>query len=155
MVFILQASDYIYDQKNLFVAKAVSIGSFKMVEQIKRCLSPTQLELFSKTCFGHFLKMPEFKVQPKIFHRFLLREVQQKNDVELRAMVSGVRLRFNIEEFAVIRGLDCDSDCNFLDYKRDVNIICSKYRPTSTTVSKDSVKECFTTRRWGIAMRML
>ena len=93
--------------------------------------------------------MPEFKVQPQVFHGLLLREVQQKNDAELWVNISGVRLRFSIEEFALISGLDCEGDCNVLDYVREVNSLCVKYWPTSLAISKDSVRECFTTKRWG------
>lgn len=120
-----------------------------MVENIRSCLSPAQLDLFSKTCFGHFLKMPDFKVQPQVFHGLLLREVQQKNDAELWVNISGVRLRFSIEEFALISGLDCEGDCNVLDYAQDVNRLCGKYWPSSLSITKDSVRECFTTKRFG------
>ncbi|XP_060960934.1 uncharacterized protein LOC115721716 [Cannabis sativa] len=94
--------DYIYDQKNLFIAKAFSTATFQVIENIKSCLSDVQLEIFSKTCFGHFLNLPDFKVQPQVFHGLLLREVQQPNDAELWVMIRGVRLRFSIEEFALI-----------------------------------------------------
>lgn len=140
-MFFVQAWDYVYDQQNLFVAKAVSTTSYNVFENIRSCLSPAQLDLFSKTCFGHFLKMPDFKVQPQVFHGLLLREVQQKNDAELWVNISGVRLRFSIEEFALISGLDCEGDCNVLDYAQDVNSLCVN--------SKDSVRECFTTKRFG------
>ena len=71
--------------------------------------------------------MPEFKIQPQVFHGLFLREVQQKIDVELWVNISGVRLRFSIEEFALISGLDCEGDCNVLDYAQDVNRLCVKY----------------------------
>ncbi|KAM6595906.1 hypothetical protein CsatA_006430 [Cannabis sativa] len=141
--------DYIYDQKNLFIAKAFSTATFQVIENIKSCLSPEQLEMFSKTCFGHFLKLPDFKVQPQVFHGLLLREVQQPNDAELWVMIRGVRLRFSIEEFALITGLDCEGDCSVLDFKQDVNSLSEKYWPTSSSITKESVRECFTTTRWG------
>ncbi|KAM6551782.1 hypothetical protein CsatB_001590 [Cannabis sativa] len=141
--------DYIYDQKNLFIVKAVSTATFQVIQNIKSCLSPEQLEMFSKTCFGHFLKLPEFKVQPQVFHGLLLREVQQPNDAKLWVMIRGVRIRFSIEEFVLIAGLDCEGDCSVLDFKQDVNSLCEKYWPTSSSITKESVRECFTTKQWG------
>ncbi|KAM6572651.1 hypothetical protein CsatA_016731 [Cannabis sativa] len=141
--------DYIYDQKNLFIAKAFSTATFQVIENIKSCLSDVQLEMFSKTCFGHFLNLPDFKVQPQVFHGLLLREVQQPNDAELWVMIRGVRLRFSIEEFALITGLDCEGDCSVLDFKQEVNSLCIRYWPTSSSITKESVRECFTTKRWG------
>ncbi|KAM6562747.1 hypothetical protein CsatB_022745 [Cannabis sativa] len=141
--------DYIYDQKNLFIAKAFSTATFQVIENIKSCLSDVQLEMFSKTCFGHFLNLPDFKVQPQVFHGLLLREVQQPNDAELWVMIRGVRLRFSIEEFALITGLDCEGDCSVLDFKQEVNSLCERYWPTSSSITKESVRECFTTKRWG------
>ncbi|KAM6553286.1 hypothetical protein CsatB_014048 [Cannabis sativa] len=141
--------DYIYDQKNLFIAKAFSTATFQVIENIKSCLSDVHLEMFSKTCFGHFLNLPDFKVQPQVFHGLLLREVQQPNDAELWLMIRGVRLRFSIEEFALITGLDCEGDCSVLDFKQEVNSLCERYWPTSSSITKESVRECFTTKRWG------
>ncbi|XP_060973991.1 uncharacterized protein LOC133039174 [Cannabis sativa] len=64
-------------------------------------------------------------------------------------MIRGVRLRFSIEEFALITGLDCEGDCSVLDFKQEVNSLCERYWPTSSSITKESVRECFTTKRWG------
>ncbi|KAM6545959.1 hypothetical protein CsatB_026695 [Cannabis sativa] len=109
--------NYIYDQKNLFLVKAVSTASYKVIDNIKTCLSSKQLEMFSKTCFGHFIKLLNFKVQPQVFHGLLLREVQQPNDVELWVMIRGIRIMFSIEEFTLITGLDCEGDCSLSEMR--------------------------------------
>ncbi|XP_060963681.1 uncharacterized protein LOC115713341 [Cannabis sativa] len=106
--------------------------------------------MFSKTCFGHFLNLPDFKVQPQVFHGLLLREVQQPNDAELWVMIRGVRLRFSIEEFALILWVRLVKViCSVLDFKQEVNSLCERYWPTSSSITKESVRECFTTKRWG------
>ncbi|XP_060959419.1 uncharacterized protein LOC133030633 [Cannabis sativa] len=120
--------DYIYDQKNLFIAKAFSTATFQVIENIKSCLSDVQLEMFSKTCFGHFLNLPDFKVQPQVFHGLLLRRFGNLMIFELWA---------------------CEGDCSVLDFKQEVNSLCERYWPTSSSITKESVRECFTTKRWG------
>ncbi|XP_062100633.1 uncharacterized protein LOC133806559 [Humulus lupulus] len=64
-------------------------------------------------------------------------------------MVSGIRLRFSIEEFALISGLDCEGECNNFNFKQESNSFLDKYWPGCDKISKQSIRECFRAKRWG------
>ena len=52
---------------------------FEKINVISEKLTVSQKDLFSKTCFGHFLNIKSYANQDKLVHHVLLREVNQPN----------------------------------------------------------------------------
>ncbi|XP_050204335.1 uncharacterized protein LOC126654492 isoform X2 [Mercurialis annua] len=95
---------------NRFLGKLAFSSSYSVINDIKQILSPVQLDMFRKSCFGYFLDLNGMRMQPKLFHSLLLREVHHSNKKELWFDVRGKKLRFGIFEFATVTGLRCMGD---------------------------------------------
>ncbi|WKA03569.1 hypothetical protein VitviT2T_021671 [Vitis vinifera] len=61
--------------------------------------------MFRKSCFGHFLLLPELRFSAQIVHQLLLRQCETKKDNEIWILLKSKGLRFSKEEFALITGL--------------------------------------------------
>ncbi|KAK4359821.1 hypothetical protein RND71_022050 [Anisodus tanguticus] len=81
--------------------------NYGIVSKLNDKLSAKQLALFRETCFGHFLNMPPMMVQGALLHNLLMRKVRSLNDDALYFVVSGVKLRLELGELALITGLNC------------------------------------------------
>ncbi|XP_050232927.1 uncharacterized protein LOC126681420 isoform X2 [Mercurialis annua] len=62
--------------------------------------------------------------------------------------VGGYRLKFGLEEFALISGLRCIGDSNKFSYKLDSNRLLDKYFKGLNQVSKQTLSDFFKSRRW-------
>ncbi|XP_050221380.1 uncharacterized protein LOC126671639 [Mercurialis annua] len=62
--------------------------------------------------------------------------------------VGGYRLKFGLKEFALISGLRCTADSNKFSYKLDSNRLLEKYFKGLNQVSKQTLSDCFKSRRW-------
>ncbi|KAF4367139.1 hypothetical protein F8388_006447 [Cannabis sativa] len=69
----------------------------KVIANINAKLSPEQIRLFRKSCFGHLLDMKPILYQPQLIHNALLREQVTHGAVEQRFMFS----EFKSDEYAV------------------------------------------------------
>lgn len=97
-------------------------GSLSYIGLINEILTPTQLEIFRKCCFGHLLDIKPFEFACQVGHCCLLREVES-DDSECMWFKFGDEVsRFSIDEFASITGLKCDKA------RMDVNLDPSKIR---------------------------
>ncbi|XP_050231796.1 uncharacterized protein LOC126680677 [Mercurialis annua] len=139
---LVQNWDYLLDAEDRYTCRVTMPLNFKYIEDIKKTLSDTQLELFKKTFLGHFLDLSPLCNQPQLIHSLLLREVKHPNNRELWFKVSGHKLRFSIDEFAVITGLNCVGDFNPVSYAPLQNQLIDTYFPNSE-VTRDGLGVIF------------
>ncbi|KAF4389414.1 hypothetical protein G4B88_006473 [Cannabis sativa] len=99
----------------------------KVIANINAKLSPEQIRLFRKSCFGHLLDMKPILYQPQLIHNALLREVHQKNEKEMWFKFGCENFRFSLAEFAVITGLLCNGDNDMKKYAKRENAFVDKY----------------------------
>ncbi|XP_050228709.1 uncharacterized protein LOC126677936 [Mercurialis annua] len=128
---LVQNWDFVLAVEDRYSCRVAIPFRYKIIEDIKKTLSPRQLELFSETFLGNFLKLEPFVIQPQLFHSLFMREVKHPNNSEIWFKVSGYKLRFSIEEFALITGLNCSGDCNTL-YSVSSNKLVATYFPNSS-----------------------
>ncbi|XP_050233084.1 uncharacterized protein LOC126681580 [Mercurialis annua] len=129
-------------QKALTIEELVRYVMFKFIEDNKKILSNTQLELFRNTFLGKFLDLKPMSVQPQLLHSVLLREVKHPNNRELWFKVVGYKLRFSIEEFALIMGLNCVGELDNLFFAPTRNRMVETYFPNSD-VTRDGLGVIF------------
>ncbi|KAF3434942.1 hypothetical protein FNV43_RR22029 [Rhamnella rubrinervis] len=94
---------------NAIYSAKVTIKSYlnSAINTIKEKLSTTQLGMFEKTCFGHFLDMQELQFNGQVVNHMLWRQCICD---DLNIMVfnfGGSGARFTIQEFCLISGLFC------------------------------------------------
>ncbi|XP_050226910.1 uncharacterized protein LOC126676693 isoform X2 [Mercurialis annua] len=111
---------------------------FKVIEDIKKSLSARQLELLGETFLGHFLELKPILNQLQLLHSILMREMKNSNTSELWVKISGYKLRFSIEEFAVVSGLRCVGECNTLSISTSENTLIQTYFP-NCEVTRDGL----------------
>ena len=91
------------------------------MKDIKDRLSEAQKNIFRRSCFGHFLDVKELKFSAQLLHSILLREVKS-NENAMWFRIGRKNIRFSLEEFALVTGLDCspsyepDTENNDDDY---------------------------------------
>ena len=106
---------------------------------IKNVLNANQLNLFRNTSFGYFLDLPKFEVQCQVTHCLLLRELKQSNQNEMWFNVWGRRLRYGIEEFVIVTGLNCVGDCAASTVSIEENRLLRTYFGGLNKMNKQSV----------------
>ncbi|XP_030480073.2 uncharacterized protein LOC115697276 [Cannabis sativa] len=130
------------NEEDWIKSKIILYSSYDVIQKIKNKLTSKQLEMFRKTCFGHFLDVSEFQFSGQIVHHILLREVEQPNVEEMWFDICGAQLRFSIKEFALITGLNC-SECPKVNRgETSGNGFLEKYFP-SKKVSRELVDRVF------------
>lgn len=92
-------------KEEYFPGKIACLSHLVAIENIKKKLTEPQLEMFRKSCFGHFLLLPELRFSAQIVHQLLLRQCETKKDNEIWILLKSKGLRFSKEEFALITGL--------------------------------------------------
>ncbi|XP_050233466.1 uncharacterized protein LOC126681955 [Mercurialis annua] len=119
-----------------------------VISNIKSNLSDPQLSFFSDTCFGKFLKMKRYDLQCNLIHGLLLREVKQPCPYEMWVNVCGKILKFGLEEFVLVTGLNCTGESDKGKYSDLHSDLKAKYFTGLNKISKKSVEECFLLKRW-------
>ncbi|KAG5595529.1 hypothetical protein H5410_036761 [Solanum commersonii] len=86
------------------------------VKSFEEKLTKSQLQIFSDTCFGFFLKLPPVILQTQLIHSLLMMEVVQEKTDEIWLLVNGSLIHFGLGEFAIMTGLKCNGvahkNCN-------------------------------------------
>ena len=107
-----------------FRSKVTCFSKLGAIKVIADKLTDVQLDMFSRSCFGKLFKMNELKFAGQFMHNLLLRQVECDDDAELWfALPNDSVIRFSIQEFGLITGLDCgpypkdwsSDDCTTVD----------------------------------------
>ncbi|KDO44608.1 hypothetical protein CISIN_1g037182mg, partial [Citrus sinensis] len=93
-------------ESEYFKAKISNRSSLEAVEDIKNRLSEAQKNIFRRSCFGHFFDVKELKFSAQLLHSILLREVKSDGNA-IWFRIRRKNIRFLLEEFALVTGLDC------------------------------------------------
>ncbi|KAF3451325.1 hypothetical protein FNV43_RR07420 [Rhamnella rubrinervis] len=96
----------IFTDNEMYKAK-VTIKSFlnSAVNIIKKKLSTTQLAMFDKTCYGHFLQVNELQFSGQVVNYMLWRQCICDDPDIMVFNFGGSGARFTIQEFCLISGL--------------------------------------------------
>ncbi|KAL5550265.1 hypothetical protein UlMin_000441 [Ulmus minor] len=141
---------------NKFPAKITVKEQLQILVEIKGALKESELELFRRSCFGHFLdldagwtdggktgKRNTFAGQ--YVHFLMLRRMPTKKKRELWFLVEGKPARFSIHEFAIVIGLVCTSK-PFLALEERVKLkdrIWDEYFKGATQIKVDDIQKAF------------
>ena len=93
-------------KEEYFPGKIACLSHLVAIENIKKKLIEPQLEMFRKSCFGHFLLFPELRFSAQIVHQLLLHQCETKKDNEIWMLLKSKGLRFSKEEFCIDYGLE-------------------------------------------------
>ncbi|XP_050213770.1 uncharacterized protein LOC126665110 [Mercurialis annua] len=145
----IRDGDYFIKPNEHFSVKVQHFEGVNVISNIKKILSPQNLEKFSTSCFGFFLKMNDYILQPQLVHSLLLREIKQPNYYELWINVSGKLLKFSLDEFAVVTGLNCTENVDMKLYKKSDSDFKLNCFGNITKVSKKNVEDSFLLKRWS------
>ncbi|XP_055960157.1 uncharacterized protein LOC126662054 [Mercurialis annua] len=121
---------------------------YNVVDQLRSNLSEGQLELFKQTCFGFVLEMPPCLFQGQVIHSLLARQLIHPKQNEMWFGVGEHKVRFSIEEFAVLTGLNCTGEIQKVGFEDSGNSFVDKYFFGKTKVNMQSVIECLLSKRW-------
>ena len=67
-------------KEEYFPGKIACLSHLVAIENIKNKLTEPQFEMFRKSCFDHFLLLPELIFSAQIVHQLLLRQYKTKKD---------------------------------------------------------------------------
>lgn len=70
---------YGFELYRLKGAKVVCVNKYYQITELQTILSEEQLVEVSKSSFGHFMKLPNFKLQNHFIHILLVRQLEQPN----------------------------------------------------------------------------
>ncbi|XP_075074791.1 uncharacterized protein LOC142162346 [Nicotiana tabacum] len=116
--------------------------------KLKR-LSPNDLKLFKKTCFGYLLSFPNLCMQNQDIHFLMKYELKSSDASYFTAELKGERLNFGLREFVVITGLRCHTEVTDFGYTPSyISKIMSSYFPNKVKVEKTCLKQIVTTKSW-------
>ncbi|KAK0591005.1 hypothetical protein LWI29_034332 [Acer saccharum] len=104
------APKFVYDRANFFRKKIIYFSSLKdTIKNINNKLTMEQKIMFEQTCFGNFLNMGGNRLifSAQMVHQLLLRQVENPNTNEMWFSVGEKTIRFSMQEFCVVTGLDC------------------------------------------------
>lgn len=138
-------------------AKVVCANKYDPITELRTILSIEQLDSFSKSCFGHLMNLPNFKLQNQLIHNLLVRQLVQPNIDEIWIGVAGVKLKFGITEFATITGLRCVGNYDKKSCSKVDNSFVKSYFDDVSPIFRSSVKDALFAKRWkndGDAVKM-
>ncbi|KAL5547292.1 hypothetical protein UlMin_006979 [Ulmus minor] len=140
---------------NKFPTKIIVKEQLQILEEIKGALKESELELFMRSCFGHFLdldagwteggKTGKNTFAGQYVHFLMLRHMPTMKKRELWFLVEGKPARFSIREFAIITGLVCTSK-PFLALEEMVKLkarIWDEYFKGTTHIKLDDIQKAF------------
>ncbi|KAL5563080.1 hypothetical protein UlMin_032827 [Ulmus minor] len=141
---------------NKFPAKITVKEQLQILAEIKGALKESELELFRRSCFGHFLDLDAGWTEGgktgkrntfagQYVHFLMLRRMPTKKKRELWFLVEGKPARFSIDEFAIVTGLVCTSKL-FLAFEERVKLtdrIRDEYFKGTTQIKVDDIQKAF------------
>ncbi|KAK2661998.1 hypothetical protein Ddye_000572 [Dipteronia dyeriana] len=104
------APKFVHGKTNFSRKKISYFSSLKdTIKNINNKLTMQQKIMFKQTCFGNFLSMGGNRLifSAKMVHQLLLRQVENPNTNEMWFSVGEKLIRFSMQEFCIVTGLDC------------------------------------------------
>ncbi|KAK2662025.1 hypothetical protein Ddye_000599 [Dipteronia dyeriana] len=95
------------EEADFFRGKVSCLSSLVPVSNINWKLTKKQRKMFECTCFGRLLEMDELVFSSQTVHELLLREAKSPNTDEMWFKFRDNRIRFSIQEFCIVTGLNC------------------------------------------------
>ncbi|GJT53608.1 phospholipase-like protein [Tanacetum coccineum] len=89
------------------------------VKEIRGALTDTQVQIFKKTCFGHWLDISLKRNNQLLIHTLLTCMVDSVAN-ELSFLVSGKRIRFRRQEFCLVTGLRFGSNMYMKEWVKNM-----------------------------------
>nr|GEY59820.1 transcription factor MYB2-like [Tanacetum cinerariifolium] len=89
------------------------------VKEIREALTETQVQIFKKTCFGHWLDISLKRNNQLLIHTLLTCMVDSVAN-ELLFLVSGKRIRFRRQEFCLVTGLRFGSNMYMKEWVKNM-----------------------------------
>lgn len=135
----------ILSEEQHFSCKISIQSNFKEIcNLIKENLNRRELERFRETQFGHLLDVPDhYQHSSQLMWFFILRQIETNKDKELWMLVNGTPMRFSMEEYALITGLNFapGPDKWRLDMARNNNRLRDKYFGVNKRISVHDLKK--------------
>jgi len=108
---------------------------------LQEFLTDSQKSLFQESFFGPYLDIQPFKVPLQTIHSLLMYRVGTRFEEEICFKINDKFLRFSVEKFAVITGLDGWGDKFSVDFNPKVTPrLVKKYFPKQDAVSNADLK---------------
>ncbi|KAL3353411.1 hypothetical protein AABB24_018238, partial [Solanum stoloniferum] len=121
-----------------------------IVTDLKGKLTLTQFNRFKDTCFGAYTKMHVCGAQPQIFRCLMVCELEDSSPDELFFRINHTTLRFGIQEFAIITGLNCFADKDdFLFDTSEPNRLINQYFEGKSIIRKAELISKYKNKVWG------
>ncbi|KAK0590042.1 hypothetical protein LWI29_022036 [Acer saccharum] len=95
------------EEADFFRGKVTCSSSLTPVSNINLKLTEKQKKMFECTCFGRLLEMDELVFSSQTVHELLLIEAKSPNTDEMLFKLGDNRIRFSIQEFCIVSGLNC------------------------------------------------
>ena len=141
---------------NKFPTKITVKEQLQILAEIKGALKESELEVFRRSCFGHFLNLDAGWTEGgktgkrntfagQYVHFLMLRRMPTKKKRELWFLVEGKPTRFSICEFAIVTGLICTSK-PILALEERVKLkarIRDEYFKSATQIKVDDIQKAF------------
>ncbi|GKA02934.1 phospholipase-like protein [Tanacetum coccineum] len=89
------------------------------VKEIRGALTDTQVQIFKKTCFGHWLDISLKRNNQLLIHTLLTCMVDSVAN-ELSFLVSGKRIRFRRQDFCLVTGLRFGSNMYMKEWVKNM-----------------------------------
>ncbi|KAM3204784.1 hypothetical protein P3L10_028194 [Capsicum annuum] len=108
---------YVIKEISSHPLRFVSLCNLRFKDEIKEVVGQEVLHLFEKTIFGYYLNISISNYIRQITKCILMLEIEQSNQEETHVFVKGQILRFSINEFALIIGLNCFGNVDDFKYE--------------------------------------
>ncbi|XP_044460531.1 uncharacterized protein LOC123192154 [Mangifera indica] len=135
-----------------FKAQVTTRGYRDIGAVIKKLLTERQLQMFRRTCFGHFLELKDSRFSGVLIHSFILRAVNKvTSGEELWFRVNDVDVRFSAYEFAIMTGLRFSHlvDIDLYIPSKATDRILQTYFHGCKSVTYADLSRVFQQRPWG------
>ncbi|KAM3287681.1 hypothetical protein P3S67_021111 [Capsicum chacoense] len=108
---------YVLKEISSHPLRFVSLCNLRFKDEIKEVVEHEVLHLFKKTIFRCYLNISISNYIGQITKYILMIEIEQSNQEEIHVFVKGQILRFSINEFALIIGLNCFGNVDDFNYE--------------------------------------
>ncbi|XP_044510766.1 uncharacterized protein LOC123229186 [Mangifera indica] len=140
------------DESRHFRTDLICRAQRTVLSRITSTLTPEQLRLFERTCFGYLLRLPETKFSGILVHSFILRQLHRFSARdEFWFRISGVDIRFSPFEFALVTGLSFSRRTDISSYipHSSSHRIRDTYFRGCLKVQYHDLERVFLSRPWG------